>query len=105
MIRPDTHYAKSAVGYVAWQVFGEQPRDILFVPSWAWNIDAMWDQPTCAHYLRRLSRIGRVICFDQRGTGVSDPVPLESLPTLEAWMDDALAPRSRLPDRNAGRHV
>lgn len=54
MICPDTHYAKSAGGYVAWQVFGEQPRDILFVPSWGWNIDAMWDEPICAHYLRRL---------------------------------------------------
>lgn len=89
-MRPATHYAKSAGGYVAWQAFGDAPRDILFVPSWGWNIDAMWDEPSCAYYLRRLSRIGRVICFDKRGTGVSDPVPLDSLPTLEEWMDDAV---------------
>jgi len=41
-------------------------------------------------YAKSDGGIGRVICFDQRGTGVSDPVPLESLPALEAWMDDAL---------------
>ena len=50
----------------------------------------MWDEPSCALYFGRLARIGRVICFDKRGTGVSDPVPLASLPTLEQWTDDAL---------------
>ncbi len=89
-MRPKTHYAKSSDGYVAYQVFGDGPRDILFIPSWATNIDAMWDEPSCAYYFRRLSKIGRVICFDKRGTGVSDPVPLAELPTLEQWMDDAL---------------
>jgi class 3 adenylate cyclase/pimeloyl-ACP methyl ester carboxylesterase len=90
MKRPQTRYAKSAGGYVACQVFGDGPRDILFVSSWATNIDAMWDEPSCALFFERLSKFGRVICFDKRGTGVSDPVPLASLPTLEEWMDDAL---------------
>jgi len=89
-MRPETHYARSAGGYVAWQSFGDAPRDVLFVPSWANNVDAMWDEPSCALFLERLSKIGRVVCFDKRGTGVSDPVPLASLPTLEEWMDDAL---------------
>jgi class 3 adenylate cyclase/pimeloyl-ACP methyl ester carboxylesterase len=89
-LRAATRYAKSDGGYVAWQAFGEAPRDILFVPSWANNVDAMWDEPSCARFLERLSRIGRVVCFDKRGTGVSDPVPLAALPTLEEWMDDAL---------------
>ena len=90
MKRPATRYAHSAGGYVAWQSFGEAKRDILFVSSWATNIDAMWDEPSCALFFKRLSKIGRVICFDKRGTGVSDPVPLTALPTLEEWMDDAL---------------
>jgi class 3 adenylate cyclase/pimeloyl-ACP methyl ester carboxylesterase len=89
-MRPETRYAKSGDGYVAYQVFGNPSRDILFVPSWATNLDAMWDEPSCAHYFERLSRIGRVICFDKRGSGVSDPVPLAALPALEEWMDDAL---------------
>ena len=74
---------------MAYQVFGEGARDILFVTHWGTNLDAMWDEPALAHFFHRLSRNGRVICYDKRGTGVSDPVPLASLPTLESWMDDA----------------
>ncbi|HEX6262303.1 MAG TPA: adenylate/guanylate cyclase domain-containing protein [Actinomycetota bacterium] len=89
-MRPETRYAKSSGGYVAYQVFGDGPRDILFVPSWSQNLDAMWDEPTLVRYFQRLSRAGRVICFDKRGSGVSDPVPLTNIPTLEEWMDDAV---------------
>ena len=88
-MRPETRYARSSEGYVAYQVFGEGPRDLLFVTNWGTNLDAMWEEPSLAFYFHRLGRIGRVICFDKRGTGVSDPVPLGSLPTLEEWMDDA----------------
>jgi class 3 adenylate cyclase len=88
-VRPETTYASSSGGYVAYQVFGDGPRDLLFVTNWGMNLDAMWDEPSLAHFFRRLARIGRVICYDKRGTGVSDPVPLASLPTLEEWMDDA----------------
>ncbi len=88
-MRPETKYVKSAGGYVAYQVFGDGPRDILWVTNWGTNLDAMWDEPAMADFFHRLGRIGRVICFDKRGTGVSDPVPLTSLPTLEEWMDDA----------------
>ena len=90
MQRPATRYARSEGRYVAWQAFGDSPRDILFVPSWATNVDALWDEPSCALFFERLARVGRVICFDKRGTGVSDPVPLAALPTLEESMDDAL---------------
>ena len=88
-MRPQTTYVESVDGYVAYQVFGEGPRDLLFVTNWSTNLDAMWDEPSLAHYFSRLGRLGRVICFDKRGTGVSDPVSLRSLPTLEQWMDDA----------------
>jgi len=88
-MRPDTKYVKSPGGYVAYQVFGEGAHDILFITHWGTNLDAMWDEPSLAHFFHRLSRIGRVICFDKRGTGVSDPVPLSALPALEEWMDDA----------------
>jgi class 3 adenylate cyclase len=49
----------------------------------------MWDEPSLARYLDRLGSFGRVVCFDKRGSGVSDHVPLDALPTLEQWMDDA----------------
>ncbi|CAN5736630.1 hypothetical protein BH20ACT23_BH20ACT23_16540 [soil metagenome] len=88
-MRPETRYAKSSKGHVAYQIFGDGPRDLLFVTNWCTNLDAMWEEPSLAYFFHRLSRFGRVICFDRRGTGVSDPVPLGSLPTLEEWMDDA----------------
>ncbi|MGH2709732.1 MAG: adenylate/guanylate cyclase domain-containing protein [Actinomycetota bacterium] len=87
--QPETTYAKTEEGYVAYQVFGEGPLDILFIPTWTTNLDVMWEEPSLARYLDRLASFGRVICFDKRGTGVADPVPLSSLPTLEQWMDDA----------------
>jgi class 3 adenylate cyclase/pimeloyl-ACP methyl ester carboxylesterase len=90
-MRPETRYVKPRGRYVAYQIFGDGPRDILFVPSWCSNLDAMWDEPSCAYFLNRLARLGRVVCFDKRGSGVSDPVSLASLPTLEDWMDDAVA--------------
>ena len=85
---PETTYAKTDAGYVAYQVFGEGPLDIALIPSWATNVDVMWEEPSLARYLERLASFARVICFDKRGSGVSDPVPLSSLPTLEHWLDD-----------------
>ena len=90
--RPDetkTRYARNKEGqYVAYQVFGEGALDIVFIPDWVTNLEVMWDEPTLARFLTRLAAIGRVICFDKRGTGVSDPVPLGAIPTYEEWMDD-----------------
>src|ERR687893_2209085 len=86
--QPETTYAKTVDGYVAYQVFGEGPLDIVLIPAWATNVDVMWEEPSLARYLDRVASFGRVICFDKRGSGVSDPVPLSSLPTLEQWLDD-----------------
>lgn len=74
---------------MAYQVFGSGPPDLVFVTNWATNMDAMWDEPSLAAYMERLSSFARVIWYDKRGTGVSDPVPLASLPTIEQWADDA----------------
>jgi class 3 adenylate cyclase len=87
-MRPATRYAKASGGHVAYQVFGEGPVDVVFAPDHSSNLEAMWDEPAMARFFDRLSAIGRLICFDRRGTGVSDPVPLGALPTLEQWMDD-----------------
>ena len=87
-MRPSTRYAKGPGGNVAYQVVGDGPVDVVFAPDHSSNLEAMWDEPAMVHFFDRLSAIGRVICFDRRGTGVSDPVPLGALPTLEQWMDD-----------------
>ncbi len=85
---PRTQYAKGPGGHVAYQVFGEGPLDIVFAPDHPSNLEIMWEEPTLARFLTRLSSMGRVICFDMRGVGVSDPVPLGALPTIEEWMND-----------------
>ena len=89
-LRPETRYVASPEGgYVAYQVFGSGPLDLVFMTNWATNMDAMWDEPSMSAYMERLGSFSRVIWYDKRGTGVSDPVPLASLPTIERWSDDA----------------
>ena len=87
-VQPETRYARSEGGHVAYQVVGDGPLDLVFIPSWASNVEVMWEEPSIARFFPRLSTFSRVLCFDKRGTGVSDPVPLAALPTLEQWMDD-----------------
>jgi class 3 adenylate cyclase len=87
-VPPETRYARSPNGTVAYQVFGEGPVDLVFVTQWGTNIDNYWDEPSAARYLDRLASFSRVILFDKRGTGVSDPVPTENLPPVDQWMED-----------------
>ena len=85
---PETWYARSKDGNVAYQVVGDGPQDLVFIPSWLSNIDVMWEEPLLAHFLRRLATFSRILCFDKRGAGASDTVSLGELPTLEQWSDD-----------------
>jgi class 3 adenylate cyclase len=87
----ETRYARGEEGYVAYQVFGSGPPDLLFITNWMTNVDVMWEEPGLARYLHRLASFARVVCYDKRGSGVSDPVPLTALPTIEQWVDDARA--------------
>ena len=88
---PETHYAKSGDLNIAYQVVGDGPFDLVYVPGWISNIELTWDEPTHAHLLQRLSGFSRLILFDKRGTGLSDPVSVDRLPTLEQRMDDLRA--------------
>jgi pimeloyl-ACP methyl ester carboxylesterase len=88
---PTTKYATSDGLSVAYQVFGDGPRDLVYVPGWISNIELMWDDPVLASILRRLGSFARVITFDKRGTGMSDRLPLDRLPGLEERMDDVRA--------------
>lgn len=85
----DTHYARSGDLRIAYQVVGEGPLDLVFVPGFISNLDLSWDEPAMAHFLSRLSAFSRLILFDKRGTGLSDR--LGDLPTLEERMDDVRA--------------
>ncbi len=82
-------YAKNEDGQnVAYQVSGEGALDIVFIPDWVTNLEVMREEPTVAQFLDRLASFGRLIFFDKRGSGLSDPVPLGAIPTPEEWMDD-----------------
>jgi len=88
---PQTRYARGREGSVAYQVVGDGPRDLVFIPWWATNLEIMWEEPSLASFLGRLGSFARLLVFDKRGAGVSDPVPLAALPTLEQWSDDVRA--------------
>lgn len=90
-VQPETKYAKSGDLHIAYQVIGEGPIDLVFVPSWFGHVDFMWQEPLIERVLARLSSFSRLLVFDQRGTGLSDPVALADLPTLEERMDDIRA--------------
>jgi class 3 adenylate cyclase len=89
---PETRYAKTADDvHIAYQVVGDRPVDMVLVMGWATNIEAMWDDPAFARFLRRLASFSRLILFDKRGVGLSDRVPIDRLPSLETRMDDVRA--------------
>jgi class 3 adenylate cyclase len=90
--RPPTRYLETASGYLAYQVFGSGERDIMFVTGGISNIDAVWDEPSAVRFFDRLAGLGRVIQYDMRGSGVSDPIPGETIwMPLEEHMADVLA--------------
>ena len=84
-----THYAKSGDVHVAYQVFGSGPIDLVLAPGFVSQIENYWDQPDLARWLLRLGSFARVIMFDKRGTGLSDPV--SEVPSLDLRMDDVRA--------------
>jgi pimeloyl-ACP methyl ester carboxylesterase len=86
---PETRYAKSGEVHIAYQVVGEGPFDMVFVPGFVSNVEAVWSSPPRARFLQGLASFCRLILFDKRGTGMSDrPV---DLPDIETRMHDVLA--------------
>jgi pimeloyl-ACP methyl ester carboxylesterase len=88
---PETQYARSGDVNIAYQVVGEGPLDLVYVPGWVSNVELIWDEPAMARFLERLASFSRLILFDKRGTGLSDRVSNDELPTLEERMDDVRA--------------
>lgn len=84
----ETQYVRSGDTHIAYQVIGNGPIDIVYVPGWVSHVELCWDDPDYARFLNRLTSFSRLIMFDKRGTGLSDRVPNDQLPTLEVRMDD-----------------
>jgi len=89
-VQPETQYARSGDIHIAYQVLGDGAVDLVQVPGYQ-HVEMLWEWPAAAQMMRRLASFSRLILFDKRGTGLSDPVPLTTLPTLEEWMDDVRA--------------
>ncbi len=85
---PETRYAKTGDIHIAYQVAGDGPVDLVLATEFWHSIEVQWDQPELAAFLERLASFSRLISFDQRGSGVSDPVSLRELRSLDLWMDD-----------------
>jgi class 3 adenylate cyclase len=88
---PQTRYASLGEADIAYQVLGEGPLDLVYANGLTEHIDVQWEHPLMARFLERLASFSRLIMFDRRGAGASDPVPLDALPTWEEWADDLRA--------------
>jgi pimeloyl-ACP methyl ester carboxylesterase len=88
-VGPETRYALSGDVHIAYQVIGEGPFDLVFVPGYVTHMELQWRLPTFGDFLADLGSFCRLIRFDKRGTGMSDPV--SGAPNLETRMDDLRA--------------
>ncbi|MDA0160895.1 alpha/beta fold hydrolase [Solirubrobacter ginsenosidimutans] len=88
---PETRYVKSGDAHIAYQVVGDGPVDLIIVRGYISHVEVAWESPALASFYRRLASFCRLILFDKRGTGLSDRVPEDRLPTLEQRMDDVRA--------------
>src|ERR1700758_1553980 len=87
--QPETRYAKGPEGNIAYQIVGEGPIDLVVVPGWFSHVDMLWCDPGWVTFVGELAAFARVILYDKRGTGLSDPV--DGVPTLESRVDDLRA--------------
>lgn len=87
---PETRYAHIGESSIAYQVVGDGPIDIINIAAFVRNSAMVWDIPSHARYLTRLASFSRLIMFDRRGQGLSDPIDLDNM-SLEQWMEDVRA--------------
>src|SRR4030095_6445831 len=90
-VPPQTRYARLGPDRLAYQVLGQGPPDLVFTMGAFSNVDIVWDDPQMALFLRRLAGFSRLLRFDRRGTGASDPLPADPLPPWEAYTQELTA--------------
>jgi pimeloyl-ACP methyl ester carboxylesterase len=90
-MQPEIQYAKVEDAAVAYQVVGDGPPDVVFLPEWVNNLEMQWQDPKLARFPTRLAAFARVVMLNTRGIGLSDPFPGDASPTVERWMDDVSA--------------
>jgi pimeloyl-ACP methyl ester carboxylesterase len=88
---PETHYAKSGDVHIAYHVVGDGPIDLVVFGTLVSHVELGWESPSIARFLRGMASFSRLIVFDKRGVGMSDPVAGDAFPTLEQRMEDVRA--------------
>lgn len=107
---PETKYTTTRGASIAYQVLGDGPTDLVFAGGLVTHLDLQWDFPEAERYLRRLASFCRLILFDRRGTGLSDPVAGDHSGSPEDWAEDLTAvldavdasPAAIFAERDAG---
>jgi class 3 adenylate cyclase len=89
--QPETRYARVGQDRLAYQVLGQGPPDLVLTMGAFSHVDMVWDDPQVALFLRRLASFSRLVRFDRRGTGASDPLPPDPLPAWEAYAEELVA--------------
>ena len=97
----ETRYARNGDLRVAYRASREGARDIVFVPNWFTCCEILPELPSLQGWVEAMTSLGRLIFFDQPGTGASDPVTPGALPTLEQWADSITAVLDDLGSREA----
>jgi class 3 adenylate cyclase/pimeloyl-ACP methyl ester carboxylesterase len=97
----ETRYARNGDLRVAYRASREGPRDIVYVPHWFTCCEHLPELPSLQGWIEAMTSLGRLIFFDQPGTGASDPVTPGALPTLEQWADSITAVLDDLGSREA----
>lgn len=88
---PETRYARNGDVHLAYQVLGDGPIDLVLFGTFVSHVELIWEDPDAASLLRRLASFSRLLIFDKRGVGMSDPLPPDSPPTLEERLEDVRA--------------
>jgi class 3 adenylate cyclase len=87
-VQPETRYARLGNDRIAYQVFGDGPPDLVLTLGSFGHIDTAWEDPGSAFFLRTLASFSRLIFFDRRGMGASDPLPSDPLPPWESYAEE-----------------
>ena len=87
---PPVKYVRTPRGDIAYRVAGDGPANLLLVNPMSRSIETLWDYPANADMLDKLAQGHRMIMFDRRGCGISDPLPSDVPPTWEDWLEDIL---------------
>jgi class 3 adenylate cyclase len=87
-VQPETNYARLGADRIAYQVSGDGPPDLVLTLGSFGHLDTAWEDPGSALFLRTLASFSRLIFFDRRGMGASDPLPPDPLPPWESYAEE-----------------